>query len=205
MFFLSLNLLLSGLTVCLVNEFLFEDQGHVDLAGGAIYYNYFRSYDSSLGRYVQSDPIGLQGGLNAYGYAYQNPVRYIDPDGRQPICFVWPWGTLACGVAAIGTAVLVKQCSDGINDFQEGVESSGTYRTEQQQALNCLLDPSCTAVTAQQHADAAQNAAQQTASSAASATQNLGSSTPGTSITGPVPTSVVDVAAGTVVGAAASQ
>lgn len=45
------------------------------------YYNYYRDYDPSLGRYIQSDPIGLLGGLNTYGYVYQNPLIYIDPYG----------------------------------------------------------------------------------------------------------------------------
>ena len=50
-----------------------------------LHYNYFRDYDPTLGRYLQSDPIGLRAGLNTYGYAYQNSVMYIDPDGLNPI------------------------------------------------------------------------------------------------------------------------
>lgn len=44
-------------------------------------YNYFRDYDSAIGRYVESDPVGLRGGINTYGYVGQNPVSKIDPKG----------------------------------------------------------------------------------------------------------------------------
>jgi RHS repeat-associated protein len=45
-----------------------------------LYYNYFRDYDPALGRYVESDPIGLRGGLNLYLYA-SDPITQVDPDG----------------------------------------------------------------------------------------------------------------------------
>ena len=47
--------------------------------------NYFRDYDSKFGRYIQSDPIGLAGGLNTYGYVEANPLLNIDPFGLQSV------------------------------------------------------------------------------------------------------------------------
>lgn len=51
-----------------------------DMASG-LYYNYFRDYDPSIGRYTQSDPIGLLGGVNNFAYAAGNPLIFTDRRG----------------------------------------------------------------------------------------------------------------------------
>jgi RHS repeat-associated protein len=49
-----------------------------------LHYNYFRDYDPAVGRYVESDPIGIKGGLNTFAYTKSDPVRRFDRDGRNP-------------------------------------------------------------------------------------------------------------------------
>jgi len=46
-----------------------------------LYYNHHRDYDPRLGRYIQSDPIGLWDGVNRYNYVKANPVNFVDPTG----------------------------------------------------------------------------------------------------------------------------
>jgi RHS repeat-associated protein len=48
-------------------------------------YNGHRDLDPATGRYFQPEPLGLFGDINLYRYARNNPLRFIDPDGRQAV------------------------------------------------------------------------------------------------------------------------
>ena len=68
------------------NSFVFDmrfpGQQYDSVSG--LNYNYFRDgYEPGTGRYSQSDPIGLAGGLNTYAYVEGDPLRYIDPLGLK--------------------------------------------------------------------------------------------------------------------------
>lgn len=53
-------------------------------------YNYFRDYDPTTGRYMQSDPIGLKGDISLYSYVSGDPLSYGDPLGLEKVILVNP-------------------------------------------------------------------------------------------------------------------
>jgi RHS repeat-associated protein len=85
-------------------------------------YNYHRTFETSIGRYLESDPIGLEGGLNTYGYALQNPLRYSDPTGENSLVLNGgrllftpvPGARIAGGalILAGGAALVYEMCTD---------------------------------------------------------------------------------------------
>lgn len=67
----------------LENPFTFVGAYGVTDEGRGLYYMRQRFYDAAIGRFLQRDPIGYEGGINLYAYAGGNPVNYIDPTGTN--------------------------------------------------------------------------------------------------------------------------
>ena len=73
-----------------------------------LHQNWMRDYDPTTGRYIQADPLGLVDGASVYGYARQNPGRYVDPRGE--LAFLIPLIPTVIGGSGAGaslTGVLV--------------------------------------------------------------------------------------------------
>jgi len=70
------------------NPFQFTGRENDGLAG--LYYYRARYYHPGLQRFVSEDPIGLPGGINAYAYVRNSPLRFTDPRGLQVPCYPGP-------------------------------------------------------------------------------------------------------------------
>ncbi len=75
----------TGIPVFLPTGFTYDLRfpGQVADAESGLNYNMARDYNPAIGRYVESDPIGLRGGVNTYAYVGGNPLIGTDPYGQD--------------------------------------------------------------------------------------------------------------------------
>jgi RHS repeat-associated protein len=55
--------------------------GQMYLSAAGLYHYRMRAYSPALGRFLQTDPIGMAGGMNLYAYVGNDPINWLDPLG----------------------------------------------------------------------------------------------------------------------------
>ncbi len=81
-----------------------------------LHYNYFRDYAPGLGRYVESDPIGLLGGVNTYLYSFANPIILFDIFGLKSNCRSWECAAMPKQY----NCAFVQDCIKDFKELQKG-------------------------------------------------------------------------------------
>ncbi|UMR29608.1 DUF6531 domain-containing protein [Massilia sp. MB5] len=107
--------------------------------GTGLYYYRARYYSPAMGRFIQSDPIGLGGGINTYGYVNGDPVSKVDPTGEFGViggvigglgslgyqlyrnggnigCVNW-WQVGAWALTGSGAGIMARAGAAGIGNF----------------------------------------------------------------------------------------
>ncbi|UGQ45401.1 RHS repeat-associated core domain-containing protein [Massilia endophytica] len=92
----------------------------------ALHHNYHRDYEPLTGRYVQSDPIGLEGGINTYSYVHNNPLGRVDPLGLSDIVFNRATGTITITDRS-GNPVGTYPAANNTTSTSNGPWPNGTY------------------------------------------------------------------------------
>lgn len=117
--------------------------GQIYDAETGLYFNGWRTYSPQLGRYLESDPIGLNGGLNTYAYVKGNPIRYRDPRGLNPLAgaiggaqigtmvLPGPGTVIGAGIGLLGGYLLADQLSHLLNQMSNSNPLTGEPGSEQ--------------------------------------------------------------------------
>ena len=126
----------------------------------------FRDYEPGTGRYGQSDPIGLAGGICTYGYVGGGPLTVIDPEGLAD-AIVAPYFSGAAQGAAVPWAkvrVVAGRTgavgAAGVVGWELGARINDRYRSEIGMVIDTVVavcaddEPGCEKAT-QWHLQAA--------------------------------------------------
>ena len=145
-----------------------------------LYYYRNRYYKPSVGRFISEDPIGLAGGSNLYAYVRNNPVNYIDADGKNPVAVAMALARLASAGYA---AYKIYDYYDSMSNYADTIDNYQNEREITDQAYSAAING--TKIPDNFNENARNDAMQDVAKAGANAAMK-GAKLPGTSASGPV-------------------
>ena len=103
--------------------------GQYEDAETGLHYNWFRYYQTDIGRYLIPDPIGFYGGVNIFVYVSSNPMNIIDPFGLYDL---WDFGEDSLAfLAGLGDAVTFGGSTWIAKQFMSDEDAAILNRTKQ--------------------------------------------------------------------------
>lgn len=184
--------------------------GHIRDAATGLNYMQARYYDPVIGRFLSNDPVDALShlsspngiyGFNRYAYANNNPYKYVDPDGQKVHCLLFGIKSVAvCAVAGIagvhwGVSTLrnAGEHSDNLDDLAESARGFRRGEEQYMETLKGTIKGTASAREVNEAVDNRSNAQRQLVRSLRE-TARTGSELPGTTRSGPIPTSIADLA-----------
>ncbi len=154
-------------------------------AESGLHYNYFRTYDPELGRYITSDPIGLGGGLNTYMYVEGNPLGRIDPTGEATILNLII-GACAVGLTYYGIDASVRHSGYALDNTERVVDAISKFE-------QCEISDSCSHETEMQYREDLTKIPADTYGAIGNSAHGFASALPGNPAGGSVPRNTDDL------------
>jgi RHS repeat-associated protein len=115
----------------------FRFPGQMEDSDTGLFYNRYRTYDPETGRYLTPDPIGLDGGLNLYGYG-PNPIAWIDPMGWRHRMTVTGAPDGFDATHSTNQTANGPQYESGMHDCPTSLQSRARCHTEQKFAHDLI-------------------------------------------------------------------